>query len=332
MSKMKKIIISIITVIVLLLIGGSFYAGNFFVDYALYRPDGGSAASTQDGSSPQSEAYGNEIENKEKDWEMTNAWLPTVEKKNVEIQSEDGLTLRGIQYNSNPDSKKWAILVHGYQANNADMQREAMHFSQQQYNVLTPNMRAHGDSDGNYIGMGWLDRKDMLLWIDSIIAEHPDAEIVLYGESMGGATVMMTSGEELPENVKAIVEDCGYTSVYEMFTAQLSYRFGLPEFPFMHTSRIVANMRADYDIKEASALEQVKKSVTPTLFIHGSNDNYVPTDMVYEVFEACSAPKQMLVIEGAGHGASSDVEPQQYYFTIFEFLSMYVDQVPVAEL
>ena len=172
--------------------------------------------------------------------------------------------------------------------------------------------------------MGWLDRKDMVKWINLIVEKDPSSQIVLYGESMGGATVMMTAGEDLPSNVKAIVEDCGYTSVYEMFTAELNNRFGLPPFPIMDAARVVTNIRAKYDIKGASALEQVKKSKTPMLFTHGSNDTYVPTEMVYRLYEAAPVEKDILVIDGAAHGAAPDVDPETYYNKVFEFVNKYV--------
>lgn len=325
MSRKKITIISVLVILIAALIGGGLFTGNFFVEYALLRPKDGATQSSQDSRQPNYIPYGNEEENIKKEWEAYEEWAQNVTPQSVSIQSEDNLTLRGLQYNTNPESHKWAILVHGYTSSNQNMRREARRFSLQGYNVLTPNMRAHGDSDGEYIGMGWLDRKDMLLWIQSIIAQDKDAEIVLYGESMGGATVMMTSGEQLPSNVKAVVEDCGYTSVYEMFTAQLQYRFSLPEFPIMPLAQFMANIKANYDIKEASALEQIKKTTVPIMFIHGSNDNYVPTEMVYRLYEACPTEKDLLVIEGADHGASSDVDPDTYYTRVFSFLSKYVN-------
>lgn len=323
--KNKKItILSIIAFLFIFLIGAGLFTGNYFVEYALLRPQNGATESSQDSKQPNYVPYGNEEENKQQEWALYYEWAQNITPQSVSIQSDDHLTLNAIQYNTNPDSHKWAILVHGYTSSNENMRREARRFSLEGYNVLTPNMRAHGDSEGEYIGMGWLDRKDMLQWIQFIINQDSDAQIVLYGESMGAATVMMTSGENLPNNVKAVVEDCGYTSVYEMFTAQLQYRFGLPEFPIMQLAQFMANMKAKYDIKEASALEQVKKSTLPMMFIHGSNDNYIPVEMVYRLYEACTTEKELLVVEGADHGASSDVDPDTYYTRIFAFLNKYV--------
>ena len=112
------------------------------------------------------------------------------------------------------------------------------------YQVLTPDLRACGDTDGNYLGMGWLDRKDILSWIDWIVAQDSDARIVIHGISMGAATTMMTAGEDTPDQVVAFVEDCGYTSVWDIFSSELKLRFGMPEFPLMYTANLFASSQS----------------------------------------------------------------------------------------
>ena len=97
------------------------------------------------------------------------------------------------------------------------------------YNVLLPDDRASGKSEGNHIGMSYLDKDDMKLWINWILNEDPDAKIIVHGVSMGGATSMMLS-EDNPEQVVCYIEDCGYTSVYDIFSSELDKRFGLPPF------------------------------------------------------------------------------------------------------
>ncbi|MDU3324204.1 MAG: alpha/beta hydrolase, partial [Escherichia coli] len=191
-------------------------------------------------------------------------------------------------------------------------------------NVLIPDLRGHGMSEGDYIGMGWDERLDIIDLINYIIDVDKDSEIVLYGVSMGAATVMNVSGENLPSNVKAIIEDCGYTSAWDQFSYQLDELFGLPPFPMMHTASLIGKFRAGYWLKEASPLEQVKNSKTPTLFIHGDKDDFVPFSMLDQVYDACSAPKEKLVIEGAGHAKSSKVNPDMYWNGISKFLSKYI--------
>lgn len=245
---------------------------------------------------------------------------------NLSIVSDDELKLKlqADVYKNEDENPKWAIVAHGYTGNAASMTRWMRNFYEEGYNVLAPDLRGHGNSEGDYIGMGWHDRLDMLQWIDEVIQLDPNAEIVLFGISMGGATVMMTSGEDLPDNVKVVVEDCGYTSVADVFIYQLDDLFGLPEFPVMNAANTVTNIRADYDLYEASALEQLEKSKTPTLFIHGDADTFVPFEMLDQVYDAAPVTKEKLVIEGAGHGDAEKVNPDLYWKTIWSFVEQYI--------
>lgn len=324
MRNKKKIVIGIVSILLILTVGGLGFVGNYFFNYALVRQEGIVTAASVDENAPQSEELEAEKINKEKSKKEVNKWLKTVKTDEATVKSDDGLKLWGKIYLQDNKSDKWAIIAHGYTSNHEDMQPIALNFYNQGYNVLTPDMRAHGNSEGQYIGMGWLDRKDMLKWIDYVISLDKNAQIALYGESMGGATVMMTSGEDLPSNVKAIVEDCGYTSVLEMFKKELNERFGLKPFPILNAAEMVTQLRAKYNFTEASALEQVKKSKTPMLFTHGGNDTYVPTKMVYELYEAANVEKDMLIIDGAAHGAAPDVDPETYYEKVFSFLDKYI--------
>ena len=218
------------------------------------------------------ETYGNEEANKAEEQRLTDLWLETVVLEKKEIVSHDGLTLRALQYTADPTSHRYALVIHGYTSNKEAMQTEARHFSENLATRSSPRITARmAKSDGSYIGMGWLDHQDLLLWIDQVVKQDPDAEIVLYGVSMGGATVMMTAGEAFTFNVKAIIEDCGYTSVYEMFKNQLDYRFGLPEFPFLNRGYYDRNPRR-YHFKEASAKKTARKSNRPDDVYPQSND------------------------------------------------------------
>ncbi|WP_260472004.1 alpha/beta hydrolase [Bacillus salinus] len=243
------------------------------------------------------------------------------------VTSDDKLqlNLHADVYKNGTENPKWAIVVHGYTSHAGQMTRWIRNFHEQGYNVLAPDLRGHGKSEGAYIGMGWHDRLDILLWIEEITKVEPQAEIVLFGISMGGATVMMTAGEDLPSNVKVIVEDCGYSSVSDVFTYQLDDLFSLPAFPVLNAANTVTNIRAGYDLFKASAVEQVAKSNTPILFIHGDQDTFVPYEMIDDVYEAAKVEKEKLVIPGAGHGEAEKIDPDLYWRTIWGFVEKYID-------
>ena len=156
--------------------------------------------------------------------------------------------------------------------------------------------------------------------------QDPQAEIVLFGVSMGGATVMMTAGEaDLSPNVKCVIEDCGYSSVWDEFAGQLKEMFGLPTFPVLDAASLVTRVRAGWSFKEASAVEQLKKTSLPMLFIHGEDDTFVPYAMLDVVYGACaSADKERLSIPGAGHGGAAGTDPELYWATVEAFLDKHM--------
>lgn len=240
------------------------------------------------------------------------------------ITSSDNLKLHSYQIKNETSSDKWVITVHGYTSEGINMSSYAKKYYDNGYNVLIPDLRAHGLSEGDYIGMGWDDRLDIISWINYILNEDPNAQIILHGVSMGAATVLMTSGEEIPSNVKAIVADCGYTSVWDEFAYQLDDLFSLPEFPILNVSSIVAKIRAGYFLGEASSIDQVKKSKTPILYIHGDQDDFVPYYMMEELYNATSSEKEMLTIKGAEHAKASEVDPETYWTSVNNFINKYI--------
>lgn len=316
--KKKKIWLSLICILVVLLIGGSLFAGNYLVDYALAVDENGRLGSMGD-SDPN--AKQDTVLQAEFD-----AWFPTVTTEEWTIESDDGLKLWGLYYPQKENNHQYILAIHGYTVTHHDIEPAIKPFVEAGFNVLTPDQRGRGNSEGDYLSMGYLEKYDVINWIDEIIKRDPQAEIILYGESMGAATVMMASGEALPKQVKAVIEDCGYTSAYAMFKDQLKERFGLPEFPFLPAAALVGYFRAGFNFYDADAKKALQTATLPILFIHGGADDYVPTYMGEELYESYDHEKQLLIVEGAGHGASSDVDTELYYQTIFDFIQNYINQ------
>ena len=317
MKKKKIIGIAISSILVILILGLSF-VGNYFYNLAL-NPD--TPKDIVFGTPEEAEATSGQVLDSDIQWLLTES-----NYTDETLTSFDNLNLHAYKVLNQNDSNKWVITVHGYTSEGINMSSYAKNYYDIGYNVLIPDLRSHGLSEGDYIGMGWDDRLDIIDWINTILEYNPNAEIVLHGVSMGAATVSMVSGEDLPSNVKAIVADCGYTSVWDEFAYQLDDLFSLPEFQILNVSSLVAKVRAGYFLGEASTLKQVAKSKTPILFIHGDEDDFVPYYMMEELYNATSSEKEMLTIKNAGHAKASEVDPETYWTTVSNFTSKYITQ------
>ena len=309
MKKGKKIVLIVLAALLILTVGGLAFAGNYLFRFALDPEFGGMLS-------------------KDAQWELEgdNAWLDE-NSEDRWLQSHDGLKLHALYLPQQGEGHKYAVLCHGYGSIPQTMGRFASRFYEMGYSILAPAARTHERSEGRYASMGWLERRDIVAWVDSLVEQDPQAEVVLFGISMGGATVMMTAGEaDLSSNVKCVIEDCGYSSVWDEFAGQLKEMFGLPTFPVLDAASLVTQIRAGYGFKEASAADQVAKTSLPILFIHGEEDDFVPYWMLDVVYDACaSADKERLSVPGAGHGEAAKEDPELYWATVEAFLDKYIN-------
>lgn len=330
MNKILKRILAVILTTIIVIWIATIAVGGYFVRYALYRDGaGGNREIKNEQVKIENQDSDKAIIDKNKKEEKTEVkkWLEETTQEKLEIKAKDDITLRATAYynkTENQENHNWVIVAHGYRSKPSWVASIGMHFYKEKgYNVLIPSMRATEESEGKYIGMGWLDKDDIIGWINKIIEKDKNAKIILHGSSMGAATVLMASGEHLPSNVKAIIADSSYTSVWDIFKSELKARFNLPSFPLMQMFRLIAIIQAKYDIKEASVIDQVKKSNTPTLLIHGDADDFVPVTMEPEIYKAIPVEKDQLIIHGAGHTKSRYREPETYYKKVYEFIDKY---------
>ena len=215
-----------------------------------------------------------------------------------------------------------AIVVHGYGDNHlVFLYLVRMYRDDFNYNVLFPDLQYHGYSEGDHIQMGWNDRLDLEKWIEVAHGIFRDDFMVLHGVSMGGATVMMASGDPLPGYVRAFVEDCGYSSVYIQFNnnRKMSFRFIPPD--VLQSASLVTRNRYGWGFWQASSLKQLEKCDRPMLFIHGDADDFVPFDNLQKNFDAkIHGYKEMWAVPGALHANSYARYPEEYKRRVHDFL------------
>ena len=246
------------------------------------------------------------------DW---NQYMPLIQERKERLmarphedvykKSGDGLMLHAIYVPQKQDGQEERIAVcfHGYTGQaSSDFCGISDYYIRNGYSLLLVDQRAHGKSEGEYIGFGCLDRIDACSWIDWVI-EHcgREVKIVLHGISMGGATVLMTGGLELPEQVKGIISDCGFTSPKKVFTHVLHSMYHMPAFPIMQITDIVNRKKAGYGLDECNAAREVRKARGPLLLIHGDADTFVPCSMCGEIEQNCQCRVTKLIVKGAAH-------------------------------
>ena len=194
------------------------------------------------------------------------------------------------------------------------------------YNVFVPDLFYHGLSEGDHTQMGWFDRLDVENMIPMAHDIFPGDFMVIHGVSMGAATTMMVSGDTTPDYVRAFVEDCGYSSVWNQFANNLKTDFHLPTFPVLNSASYVCGKKYGWDFKQASSVDQLKKNTKPMLFIHGENDDFVPTAHVYSNYEATQGYKELWIAPGSAHARSYLDHPAEYTAHVRAFLNKVQNQ------
>ena len=241
--------------------------------------------------------------------------------EDIYVESNDGLKLHAT-YFPQGEEEKVALCLHGYTGEGMkDNLAISNYYLKKGYSLLLVDARAHGASEGTYIGFGCLDRYDALCWLDWIVERcGENVEILMHGTSMGGATVLMASGLALPPQVKGIVSDCGFTSPKEVFTHVLHSMYHLPAFPAIPAADLINKRLAGYGMDEVNAAREVRKATVPILMIHGDADTFVPVSMCEEIYENIASPKQKLIVRGATHAESYYKDTEGYEKALDQFI------------
>lgn len=249
-------------------------------------------------------------------------WFNSMPFESVYVDSFDGLRLYG-RFLKNPEEKGIILLFHGYRCKDGvrDFSCVLRYYYELGLSILCVDQRSHGKSEGKYISFGVLERHDCISWINYINKRtNSSSKLFLAGISMGCATVLMASGLGLPKNVRGIIADCGFTSPREIvrIVGERIYRHSMGW--ILWGMNLYSKFFAHFGIKDCSTVEAVKNSKTPTLFIHGKADTFVPCDMTIKNYNACAAEKKLLLVEGAGHAMSYLLDTQRCQRELKEFI------------
>lgn len=247
--------------------------------------------------------------------EKTN-WAPLADKiqaaaryleehnaQDVYVQSYDGLQLRA-RWMPAENAVGTILLFHGYRSCAlSDFSVIIPFYHGLGFNLLLADQRSHGKSEGKFITFGIREHKDVLTWIDYHNENFGKQPIFLGGMSMGATTVLMAAGEELPDNVRGVSADCGFTNPEEIIGEVMCHAH-IPPFPLLNVAGLFTKVFAGFSLREYSTICAMETCRIPVLMLHGMEDHFVPCEMSQKAFEVCKSEKQLILVEGASHGAS----------------------------
>lgn len=231
----------------------------------------------------------------------------------VEITARDGVRLVGHFYPCD-NAKRVIVAMHGWRsAWFKDFGMIADFWHNEGCSILFAEQRGQNKSEGEYMTFGYMERYDCLDWVN-FVNERTESKYPVYlaGVSLGASTVLMTAGLALPENVKGVIADCGFSSAYGIWSHVVKVNMKLSYGLRGKVIDAYCKKHIGATSKEISTVDAMRKTEVPILFIHGSDDMFVPVDMSYENYKACAAPKYLLVVPGAIHGQSYDVDQEKY--------------------
>ena len=255
----------------------------------------------------------------------SDAWLKEHKAQDVFLTSKDGLRLHGYWIPvENP--RGTVLLAHGYRSTMlVDFGLAFAFYHALGMNILVPEQRSHGQSEGKYITFGVKESEDMAAWIQYHNAHYGSLQMILIGMSMGASTMLYLADRDLPENVKCIIADCGFTSPKAILDKVFREVTHLPSAPSLWAADLFARVFAKFHLDEKDTRRVLKHAKLPVLMIHGSEDDFVPCSMTQEGFDSCVSEKEILLVSGAAHGVSFLVDKENYVKKVIAFLEKHLE-------
>ncbi|MDO4534937.1 MAG: alpha/beta hydrolase [Clostridium perfringens] len=248
----------------------------------------------------------------------------SLDKEDIEMMSIDGFKLSSMLFLNKEKTNKFIILVHGISIGYVGSLKYLDIFFNKGFNVLIMHQRRHGKSEGKYSTYGYFEKYDVNLWINYLVNRFgKDIIVGLHGESMGASTVIQTI--PLNPNIKFVIEDCGYSDLYELMLYELHFRFNkILHYPLLLSlkfTNFIIKVKAKFRFQDVSPIKIVKNTSIPIMFIHGNKDTFVPWYMCEKFYKAkVNGLKEIFLVDNAAHTEAVQVNKEAYAEKVFNFI------------
>lgn len=249
-------------------------------------------------------------------------YIDSYKSKRVFTKSYDNLKLAGKYFDNDSDST--IILFHGYRSDGRfDFACAVKYYIDMGLNVLIVDQRASGESEGKLITYGIKERHDVVKWAEFVNRHYAPKNIFLSGISMGASTVMMASNLNLPNNVRGIIADCGFTSASDIIKKVARESFKINATLILPLLNIGCKIYGKFSLDEIDTITALSQSNIPIFFIHGKCDGFVPCEMTEQSYQAAKAEKYICLVDDADHGVSFLKDTENIQKQIAEFVTRY---------
>jgi pimeloyl-ACP methyl ester carboxylesterase len=248
-------------------------------------------------------------------------------KEDFDVRAPDNVQLRGWKIRPLLPNTDWVLLFHGVSDDRTGVLGHAELLLRHGYNVVIMDSRAHGESGGAMATYGWKERHDTVAVVNALYSTETVSHLFALGVSMGAAVALQSAAVE--PRIEGVVAEDPFADLREV-----SYDYaGLHFSPFLGETLFrpasVFAMKAlgkagGFDPDDVSPEKAVAVRPFPVLLICGTRDNTIPCRHAEQVYRAAIGPKELWIVNGAGHASALGHAPAEYEEKVVRFLARYV--------
>lgn len=235
------------------------------------------------------------------------------------IPSHSGIRLSG--WHVVADSKKGVVvLLHGIRSSKTSMLARAKLLYEAGYSSVLVDLRAHGESEGDRITVGYLERYDALAAIKYAKENHPGEPVGLIGVSLGGASALLGS----PLDVNALILESVFPDIANAVHNRVATRLG--PFSWIPAEILLMQLqpRLGVSISELRPIDKIAEIGCPVFIISGKSDLNTTVEETMLLFSTAREPKDLWLIDEAAHIDLLDKAPEEYASRVINFFDLHM--------